>query len=150
MISRRNFVRNVAIGAGALYLTGGQAVFGQRRQKGSFFPIPPEAYTDLMYSMTAKQLEGYLGRSFIIVSESGKSYEAILTEVNLNEDLRNTSTGVYGESFSLIFEINNDEVRLVQDVYTVSTPGIQQFSPLIVPTGRRSRQYEVIINHLTR
>lgn len=103
-----------------------------------------------MYSMTAKQFEEYLGRSFLIVSDNGKSFEAVLTEVNVQEDLRNTSTGVYGESFSLIFEANNDEVRLTQDVYSISTPGIQLFSPLVVPTGRRSRQYEVIVNHLAR
>lgn len=149
-ITRRDFVRNIGIGACAIYLTGSGAVFGQKRQRGGFFPIPAEAYTDPMYSMTAKQFEEYLGRSFLIVSDNGKSFEAVLTEVNVQEDLRNTSTGVYGESFSLIFEANNDEVRLTQDVYSISTPGIQLFSPLVVPTGRRSRQYEVIVNHLAR
>ena len=149
-ISRRNFVRSIGIGACAVYLMGNGTVFGQRNKRGGFFPIPPEAYTDAMYSMTAKQLEGYLGQSFVITFENGKSCEAVLTEVNPGEILQNGATGVYGESFSLIFEINNDEVRLTQDVYTVTAPGLQPFSPLIVPTGRRSRQYEVIINHLTR
>jgi hypothetical protein len=133
-----------------MYLTGNGAVFGQRSQKGTFFPIPAEAYTDPMYSMTAKQFEDYMGRSFVILFENGKSCEAVLTEVNVSENLQNTSTGVYGESFSLIFEINNDEISLKQDIYIVSAPGIEPFSPLIVPTGRRSRQYEVVINHLTR
>jgi len=149
-ISRRDFVRSVGIGACAIYLTGNGTVFGQRGHKGTFFPIPAEAYTDPMYSMTAKQFEEYLGRSFVIHFENGKSCEAVLTEVNVSENLKNLSTGVYGEGFSLIFEINNDDVRLNQDVYIVSAPGIQTFSPLIVPTGRLSRQYEVIINHLTR
>ena len=149
-ISRRDFVRSVGIGACAVYLNGNGIAFGQRGPKGTFFPIPAEAYTDPMYSMTAKQFEGHLGRSFVIRFENGNSCEAVLTEVNVAEKLQNSLTGVYGEGFSLIFEIKNDEVRLKQDVYIVSAPGIQTFSPLIVPTGRLSRQYEVIINHLTR
>src|SRR5829696_6603347 len=132
-ITRRDFVRSIGVGACTLYLAGAGTVLGQTRAKRDrYFQVPAEAYSDPLYSMTAKQFEPFLSKEFLIVSSDGESFVPVLTEVNPHENLENALDGVYGESFSLIFEFRSDEVKIHQGVYLLSSPGIEEFSALVV------------------
>jgi hypothetical protein len=37
---------------------------------------------------------------------------------------------------------------LDQGVYSMRAAGLDEFSALLVPTGRRAKEYEMIVNHL--
>jgi hypothetical protein len=69
--------------------------------------------------------------------------------VNSLEYQRNTINGYYGESFSLIFEAA-PKTKLPQGRYEMTTDGLPGFTALVVPTGRRQRQFEIVINRITR
>ena len=149
--TRRSFIQTLG-SAFALTFAGGALVsdaFGQKKAAGELFEIPAEAYSNPLYSMTAKQFESYIGHSFTAVSEQGQTVSLVLTEVNRLERQQNTLQGYYGESYSLIFE-GPDRVLLSQGSYEMNTDGLSGFSALVVPTGRRLRQYEVIVNRITR
>ena len=147
--TRRDFLR-VAGTAGMLATTGGfGSLFGQQRKTADLFPLPAEVYSQPLYSMTSKQFEQLIGRTFAALSASGRENRLVLTEVNRLERMQNTVGGYYGECYSLIFE-TSAKVRVTQDVYEMRADGLESFSALLVPTGRRQRQFEIIVNHLTR
>src|SRR5215218_6055630 len=102
-ITRRNFIRSIGVGACTLYLAGAGSVLGQATGKRDpYFRGAAEVYSDSLYSMSAKQLEAFLNKEFLIMSSDGESFAAVLTEVNPQENLQKGLAGVYGESFSLI------------------------------------------------
>jgi hypothetical protein len=147
--TRRNFLR-VAGTAGMLATAGGfGSLFGQQRKAVDLFPLPAEVYSQPLFSMGSKQFEVLIGRTFTAVSESGRANRLVLTEVNRLERMQNTVGGYYGECYSLIFE-SSAKVRLTQDVYEIRAEGLESFSALVVPTGRRLREFEIIVNHLAR
>jgi hypothetical protein len=149
-ITRRSFIQSAG-GAAALLVAGSvlPTALGQQKARNELFPIPPEVYPEPLFSMTAKQFEQFIGHSFSATPEGRRSVPLVLTEVNLLEYQQNTINGYYGESFSLIFEAQQ-RLTLSQDRYEMRTEGLPDFSALIVPTGRRRRQFEVIINRITR
>jgi len=149
-ITRRNFIQS-ASGVAALLVAGNilPAALGQQKARNELFPIPPEVYPEPLFSMTAKQFEAFIGRSFTATAEGRRGVTLMLTEVNSLEHQQNTIDGYYGESFSLIFEAQQ-RLTLSQDVYEMRSDGLPDFSALIVPTGRRRRQFEVIVNRITR
>ena len=149
--TRRSFIQTLG-SAFALTFAGGGALttaFGQKKPDGELFEIPGDAYSSPLFSMTAKQFESYIGHAFTAVSEQGQTIHLVLTEVNLLERQSNTLRGYYGDSYSLIFE-GPDRVLLSQGTYAINTDGLSGFTALIVPTGRRQRQYELIVNRITR
>ena len=149
--TRRSFIQTLG-SAFALTFAGGafaSNVTGQTKPDGDLFEIPAEAYTNPLSSMTAKQFDSYIGHSFTAVSQQGQTIHLVLTEVNLLERQPNTLRGYYGDSYSLIFE-GPDRVLLTQGTYEMNTDGLSSFSALLVPTGRRQRQYELIVNRITR
>ncbi|HEX6125006.1 MAG TPA: twin-arginine translocation signal domain-containing protein [Pyrinomonadaceae bacterium] len=148
-ITRRNFLHTIGAAACLAALADIRIVFGQRTGDPELFPLPAETYSDTLYSVTARHFGRFIGRRFTATSAEGISTELVLLEVNPIERLGNTTRGFYGESFSLIFE-SRAKHRLFQDTYSFRVEGMDQFSALLVPTGRRGRQYEIIINHVTR
>ena len=149
-ITRRGFIQTLG-SAAALIAAGGTfgAAFGQKKGRDVLFPIPVEAYSDPLFSMTAKQFEALLGQQFTVTLEDGDTIALTLTEVNTLDLIENTSGGYYGEVFSLIFE-GSQRKTLSQGRYEMMVDGLAAFSALVVPTGRAQRQYEVIINRLSR
>ena len=148
-ITRRQFIH--ATCASAMFISTGSlsAALGQKAVSEELFPIPAEAYSEPIFSMTSKQLRAFLGSHFTATPESGKVTRLILTEVNQLERSQNILRGYYGESFSLIFE-GEAPRPLGQGVYVMRTSGLDSFSALVVPTGRDRTQYEIIVNHITR
>jgi hypothetical protein len=147
-ITRRKFLQAGSAAAAFVVATGLNPVAAQERSD-ILFPIPPEVYSQPLYSMSAKQFRDLIGRNFSVVSGDGRVSRIVLVEVNVLERMANSTRGYYGESFSLIFE-NRGKDRLSQDVYELEGSDIEPVSVLLVPTGRASRQYELIVNHLTR
>lgn len=149
-ITRRGFIHTLG-SAAALIAAGGTfgTAFGQKKGRDVLFPIPIEVYSDPLFSMTAKQFEGLLGQQFTVTLEDGETIPLTLTEVNTLDLLENTSRGYYGEVFSLIFE-GSQRKTLLQGRYEMMVDGLAAFSALVVPTGRAQRQYEVIVNRLSR
>ena len=149
--TRRSFIQTLG-SAFALTFAGGGVVstaFGQKKPGGELFEIPAEAYSSPLFSMTAKQFESYIGHAFTAVSEQGQTIHLVLTEVNQLERQSNTLRGYYGDSYSLIFE-GPERVLLLQGTYEMHADGLAGFAALLVPTGRRQRQYELIVNRITR
>ena len=147
-ITRRKFLQTGSAAA-AFLVAGGLNSVSAQDKTGALFPIPPEVYSQPLYSMTAKQFFDLRGRNFTAVSADGKVSRIVLVEVNVLERMANSTSGYYGESFSLIFESRGKDL-LPQNVYELQGSGIEPVPVLLVPTGRASRQYELIINHLTR
>lgn len=149
-ITRRNFLHSIGA-AGALAVSGGlvPSAFAQQTSREHLFPIPPEAYADGLFSVSAKQFRALIGQSFSVASEACDSALLVLTEVNTHERLENALQGYYGDSFSLIFEVRGKR-SIPQSTYEITGPGISTLSILLVPTSRRLREYEAVINRLTR
>lgn len=147
--TRRNFIQTAGWAAALLFAGGFGRAFGQKNGGGDLFEIPAEAYSSPIFSMSAKQLEPYIGSFFAMTSEDGRTIRLVLTEVNQLERSANTIRGYYGDTLSMIFEGPERHI-LVQGTYEVSGDGLSPFTALVVPTGRRQRQYELIINRVTR
>jgi hypothetical protein len=149
-VTRRNFLQTAG-SAAALFVAGGStfSVFGQSKTKEGLFELPAEVYSNPVFSMSAKEFEQMTGRTFTVVGENGKAVELVLMEVNRLERQPNVLRGYYGESYSLVFVSPRDE-RIVQDNYELSADGLKSFSALIVPTSRGEREYEIIVNRITR
>ena len=147
-ISRRNFLQTVSATAAALAITGGGLrAFGQ--QKGDLFPIPPEVYSETIFSLTAKQAEALLGTTFTATLAGGRTVRLTLTRVNPIQGDGNTLRGYYGESFSMIFE-SQQRLSLAQGTYRLTSGDLDMTSVLLVPIGLDRKQYEVMVNHVTR
>ena len=146
---RRNFLRTIGAAAAFTAAGGLRSAIGQDKDPSETFPIPPEAYSSLLYSLTSKQMETFIGQTFTAVSSTGRSVRLTLTEVNVLERFGNTVRGYYGECYSLIFE-GGGKAKLTQDVYDMHVNGLENFSALMVPTGLASRQFEIVVNHVTR
>jgi hypothetical protein len=99
--------------------------------------------------MTAAQFKSCIGQSFMASSDERRDVALILREVNPLEHQQNVLNGYYGESFSLIFEAQG-KTKLPQGRYDMTSSGLPDFTALIVPTGRRQRQFEIVVNRITR
>ena len=148
-ITRRQFIN--AACASAIVVAGGgfTASLGQRSLRDDLFPIPPEVYSEPVFSMTAQQLERFMGNRFTATADGQRSAALILDEVNLADSSQNAIGGNYGECFSLVF-IGSERRPLQQGTYTMATPGLEPFSALLVPVDRNRIRYEIIVNHVTR
>jgi len=149
-ITRRNFLEGAIAAGFTLAVVGnGNSVYGQKATR-DFFPVPVEVYSQPLYSVTAKHFEALVGQIFSVSTAEGDVQNLILTQVKQNESLRNRVLGSYGESFSLVFENGSrDRSVLTQGVYQVSGNGME-FELLVVPIGPEKKQYQVVINHLSR
>jgi hypothetical protein len=148
-MNRRNFLHSLAV-ASALSAAGSlSGVLAQKADRRGLFPVPADAYSNSLFSMRAKQLETLLGHEFTVTAADGSIFSLTLKEVNSSEGKTNAIRGSYGESFSLIFE-GEEKLQLNQDVFDFAVDGMAPFSALMVPTGRRRKQYEIVVNHVTR
>lgn len=146
-ISRRNFLQTAGV-ASALILSGGIRALGQ--VKGTdLFPLPAEVYSEPIFSLTARRAEAFLGKTFTATMASGRTAKLTLMQVNPIQREGNTLRGYYGESFSMIFE-SPQRLSLDQGVYRLAGSELDMTSILLVPTGLERKQYEVMVNHLTR
>ena len=145
--SRRNFLRTTTAALTFVVAGGGSRAFGQKRPV-DLFPVPAEAYSDPIFSLTFSQAEALVGTTFTTIGASGRPVRLILTAVNSLERKANGIRGCYGESFSLIFE-GQKKTTLDQGVYRLSGGGLEFDAVLLVPTGIARDKYEVIVNHVT-
>jgi hypothetical protein len=148
-MNRRNFLHSLAVASAFAAVGSTRGVLAQKPDRRGLFPVPAEAYSNSLFSMSPKQLEPLVGRVFTVTAADGSVSGLTLKEVNASEGKTNAIRGSYGESFSLIFE-GEDKLQLDQDVFDFAVDGMAPFSALVVPTGRRRKQYEVVVNHVTR
>src|SRR5688572_12579208 len=135
-ISRRNFLHNSGAALALMTLGGGlNSVLGQKDVESGLFSIPGDTYSHPLFSMTAKDLQSFIGSEFTVLSPDGVTMGLILTEVNPIERLSNSARGFYGECFSLVLESRGKQL-LTQDTYEVRAGGLQPFSALVVPIDR--------------
>ena len=147
-INRRNFIQSTAVALTFVLSGRNTRIFGQQPD-GDLFRVPAEAYSDPLFSLTAAQAGALLGTTFTVTSAGSRTVRLTLAQVNPLERQANALRGYYGESFSLIFE-SQQRLRLGQGVYRLAGGGLDLESVLLVPTGIAGRQYEVMINHLSR
>ena len=100
-----------------------------------------------LFSMKADQARSLIGRSFSLKASDGIIGEMVLAEVNRIHRPANAARGYSGECFSLIFKSRRNR-NFDQGIYEMRSEGIDQFSALLVPTGRRRMEYELVINRL--
>ena len=147
-ITRRDFI-NAACSAALIATAGGlTASFGQRSLSDELFPIPVEAYSEPLFSMTARQLTAFVGQSFTASFEGRRATSLVLTEVNALARPQNTIAGYYGECFSLIF--SNERRPLEPGTYLMAARGLAPFSALLAPVNLERTRYEILVNHVTR
>lgn len=147
-ITRRQFI--TASCASALVVAGGGLkALGQKSLPDDLFPVPPEVYSEPLFSMTSQQLRPFIGNRFTATADGQRTAALILDEVTAIESPQNTLGGYYGECFSLIFT-GSERRPLPQGTYTMATPGLEPFSALLVPVDRNRIRYEIIVNHVTR
>jgi hypothetical protein len=148
-ITRRQFLN--ATCASAIIAAGGglTTLFGQKSLRQDLFPIPPEVYSEPLFSMTAQQLRSLVGSRFTATIGDQRPVAIVLTEVNEFDRTQNAIGGSYGECFSLVFS-GSERRPMPQGTYVMATQGLESFSALLVPVDRSRLRYEIIINHLTR
>ena len=150
-VTRRTFLhRAITATISLAVVNNGGSVFGQEKIDDVLYPLPVETYSHPLYSMTAKQFESMIGQTFSVTSFDGSVRNLVLSEVKPFERLGNTTNGYYGESFSLVFQNRKGKSRMTQDVYQLTGEGLPEMFVLLVPVGKDQREYEVILNRLTR
>jgi hypothetical protein len=147
-INRRTFLHSLTVAVAVAAAGGAGVTLAQKTGRRALHSLPPDAYSNPVFSMSAKQFEPFIGQQVIATSSDGTAFRLGLSEVNNLDNQANAIGGAYGECFSLIFE-GSDRLRLDQGVYEFTFNGLEPFSALLVPTGRRRRQFELIINHVT-
>jgi hypothetical protein len=75
--------------------------------------------------------------------------DLVLAEVTSISRKTNLKRGYSGECFSAIFKSRGEEA-LSQGVYEMRAAGLNNFSALLVPTGRKRAEFELVVNHLKR
>ena len=144
-ITRRNFVQTFGSAAAITVSAGGlQNVLGNVKAGSG-----EQAASKTLFSMKPSQLKPFVGRVFTATCADGQTAELVLSEVNGVRRGANTGRGYSGECFSVIFNGRGGK-RLGQGVYTMRSASLDEFMALIVPTGRRTKEYEVIVNRLKR
>ena len=145
-ITRRNFVQTLGTATAVTVSVGGlHDVLG----KASANAGELSASTRTLFSMKPAQVKSLIGRVFTATSSNGQTKKLVLSEVNGVGRRLNAKRGYSGECFSVIFK-DSGEGRLGQDVYKMRSASTDEFTALLVPTGRRSKEYEIIVNRLKR
>ena len=145
-ITRRNFVQ-VFGSAAAMIVSGGglTSAFGRAVSKNSLF----SSSSKTLFGMKVSDVELLLGHSFTATAADGTRSELVMTEVNNLVRKANSTRGYSGECFSMIFECLGGK-NIQQDVYQVASPEMDEVSAMIVPTTRDNREYEIVVNRVTR
>ena len=146
-ITRRNFVQSLgAVAAITVSGAGINSAFGFEKAAGESFAVPSASG---LFTMSESQVRKLVGRSFIGVPTEGDSVEFVLMEVNGIGREANDKRGYSGNCFSAIFAPTRSDRSLDQGIYEMQSEGIDKFSGLLVPTGRRRQEYELVVNNLS-
>jgi hypothetical protein len=140
-ISRRNFVQT--LGAAAAITISGGGVNALAKARSSFLD------SNTLLSMNANEIKGFVGKRFAAKSLDGSTVDLVLAEVTSISRKKNLKRGYTGECFSAIFKSGGDEA-LSQGVYEMRAAGLNNFSALLVPTGRKRAEFELVVNRLKR
>jgi hypothetical protein len=145
-ISRRNFVQTLGAAA-AITISGGgvKALAGTIGEKTGSSVLN----SNTLLSMNANEIKGFVGRRFAAKSLDGSTVDLVLAEVTSISRKTNLKRGYSGECFSAIFKSRGEEA-LSQGVYEMRAAGLDNFSALLVPTGRKRAEFELVVNHLKR
>lgn len=146
-ITRRNFVQSLGTVA-AITVSGAgiNSALGFEKLDGKSNRVPSATG---LFAMTESQVRKLVGRSFIAVPTEGENVELVLTEVNSVGRPVNSKRGYSGNCFSAIFKTRRNG-SLDQGIYEMKSAGVDRFSALLVPTGRRGREFELLVNNLSR
>jgi hypothetical protein len=147
-LTRRNFVQILGAAAAITTVDGClNSALGQNSALANLSAIPAAGKSHTLLSMNADQARAFIGRAFVVKASDGVSTEIILSEVNKINRRANSARGYSGECFSLIFKSRRNP-PFAQGIYEMQSAGVDQFSALLVPTGRRGREYELVVNRL--
>ena len=146
-ITRRNFVQSLGTVA-AITVSGAgiNSAFGIENATGTGFTSPSATG---LFAMDESQVRRLVGRSFIATPTEGKNVELVLTEVNSVGRAANSKRGYSGSCYSAIFKTRGAG-SLDQGIYEMKSAGVGRFSALLVPTGRRRKEFELVVNNLSR
>lgn len=149
MITRRSFIEVFGLSAVAgLTLNSPGKIFGQSRQSGDVFPIPPASMEDPLFSFTSAHFTPFLNTDFQIPrADSRETTSLRLIDVKTFQRKENLAKGAVGESFSLLFRGSLPE-NLSGDCFEFSHPSLGLFTLFLVPVNKEPDLYEAIINHL--
>ena len=149
MITRRNFIEMFGITAVAgLMLNSPVNIFGQRRDTGDSFLIPPESMSDPVFSFTSAHFTPFINTDFEIRQEGEQGTETLrLLDVKEVQRKANLAKGVQGDSFSLMFS-NTRGTKLAGDSFEFSHPSLGLFKLNLLPVSAEPNRYEAVINHL--
>jgi hypothetical protein len=146
-ITRRNFDQSLGtVAAITVSGVGANSAFGFQNADGK--SIAGSSASGL-FAMSEDQVRNLVGRSFIAVAAEGRNVELVLTEVNSVRRPANAKRGYSGNCFSAIFKTKRNST-LDQGIYEMKSAGLDRFSALLVPTGRRRTEFELVVNNLSR
>lgn len=146
--TRRNFVQALGAAAAITAVDGClNTALGRSSTATDLFTTPVGGKLQTLFSLKADQARSLIGRAFVAKTPDGMTAEMVLAEVNKINRRVNSARGYSGECFSLIFKSRRNK-GFAQGIYEMQSAGMDQFSALLVPTGRRGREYELVVNHL--
>jgi hypothetical protein len=147
-ITRRNFVHSLGAVAAAITVSGAGTDSAFGFEKATDDLANPRARG--LFAMTESQVRKLVGSSFIAIPSEGEKLELVLMEVSSVGSEANDKRGYSGNSFSAIFAAIRTDLSLEQGIYEMKSEGIDGFSALLVPTGRRRKEFELVVNNLSR
>ena len=158
-IPRRTFIKAGIIAAAcagvpvALGPASAQDQQDGSRQRGGYFPIPPEVQNDPTSYYTMATFAPYVNSGFyILINRKWVTMRLIELKNNCPKPA-GQSVQNYGECFSLTFRAARGW-KIEQKVYTLRHAALGTFSLFLVPVGRRTRTslefYEAVINRRTQ
>ena len=148
MKSRRDFLKIGSLAVvGGLFLGEGTSVFSQIIKNGDYFPIPTAAYSNQINSFSCNTFEPLIKTVFTIEEKKSAKVSLWLVEV-VDENIKAARLSrISGESFSLIFEAENN-APLEDKIYKMTHPQLGEFSLFISTVGRSGKRYQAIFNRV--
>lgn len=148
VISRRKFAKTAGltiIGAGLASSAG--KVFSQSAGAGRL--LSAQSLADPLMSFDSATFLPYIDTIFQPIKNGYRTPSLRLTEVFLRPPAKKESTGVRGESFSLLFR-SAGRNTLPPGTYTFEHASLGTFSLFIAPFEREPKVFEAVINHRSR
>jgi len=149
MITRRSFIEVFGLTAVAgIALNSPGKTFGQSRQSGDLFRIPPASMADPLFSFTSAHFTPFLNTDFQLQrADSRRTQSLRLIDVKVFQRKENLAKGAVGESFSLMFR-GSLPANLSGESFELSHPSLGLFTLFLASVNKEPDRYEAIINHL--
>jgi hypothetical protein len=145
MYNRRNFLKLTSAAAfGGLMLGGNINIFGQQQER---FPIPQTILSDKTLTLTKQNFEPLLDTIFVFSNENGSAVSMKLVEVDGRENMKDKSSQIPTDGFTLIFEMQG-KVAPGDNIYRVSHSALGDFPMFVSTVDRTGRHYQAVFNRV--